>query len=182
MHGATPLPHVSQRSQSPATSDCSSSSSSASLPPPSGRSSLGSHPLPRGYIPIPVIHEQNAARPAAQAFHQAQKTHLPAPQGEYQTHQPVFHKVQGDEGEPRRAASPLRPPVLGAASRESSPARGGTPLHSPAPMRVHTVVNRPQVGELACRLAWQHLFRMPHPHPTPGPTCNGERESLKGGS
>lgn len=153
--------YVLQRSQSPATSDCSSSSSSASLPPSSGRSSLGSHQLPRGYIPIPVIHEQNVSRPAAQSsFHQAQKTHHPAQQGEYQTHQPVYHKVQGDEGEPRRAASPFRSPVLGASSRESSPARGSTPVPSPSPMRVHTVVNRPQVGELVLP-DWlrQHLFR-----------------------
>ncbi|XP_070288260.1 BAG family molecular chaperone regulator 3 isoform X1 [Myotis yumanensis] len=139
-----PASHRPERSQSPATSDCSSSSSSASLPPSSGRSSLGSHQLPRGYIPIPVIHEQNVSRPAAQPFHQAQKTHHPAQQGEYQTHQPVYHKVQGDEGEPRRAPSPFLSPVLGASSRESSPARGSTPVHSPSPRRVQTVVNRPQ--------------------------------------
>ena len=136
-----------QRSQSPAASDCSSSSSSASLPS-SGRSSLGSHQLPRGYIPIPVIHEQNITRPAAQpSFHQAQKTHYPAQQGEYQPQQPVYHKIQGDDWEPRplRAASPFRSPVRGASSREGSPARSGTPVHCPSPIRVHTVVDRPQV-------------------------------------
>ncbi|KAK7812115.1 hypothetical protein U0070_004576 [Myodes glareolus] len=138
--------HHPGRSQSPAASDCSSSSSSASLPS-SSRSSLGSHQLPRGYIPIPVIHEQNIPRPAAQpAFHQAQKTHYPAQQGEYQTHQPVYHKIQGDDWEPRplRATSPFRSPVRGASSREGSPARSGTPIHSPSPIRVHTVVDRPQ--------------------------------------
>lgn len=136
-----------QRSQSPAASDCSSSSSSASLPS-SGRSSLGSHQLPRGYIPIPVIHEQNITRPATQpSFHQAQKTHYPAQQGEYQPQQPVYHKIQGDDWEPRplRAASPFRSPVRGASSREGSPARSGTPVHCPSPIRVHTVVDRPQV-------------------------------------
>ncbi|XP_020025448.1 BAG family molecular chaperone regulator 3 isoform X2 [Castor canadensis] len=141
-----PASHGPERSQSPAASDCSSSSSSTSLPS-SGRSSLGSHQLPRGYIPIPVIHEQNVTRPAAQpSFHQAQKTHYPAPQGEYQTHQPVYHKIQGDEWEPRplRAASPFRSPVRGTSSREGSPARSGTPVHSPSPIRVHTVVDRPQ--------------------------------------
>ncbi|XP_040609258.1 BAG family molecular chaperone regulator 3 isoform X2 [Mesocricetus auratus] len=141
-----PAAHGPERSQSPAASDCSSSSSSASLPS-SGRSSLGSHQLPRGYIPIPVIHEQNITRPAAQpSFHQAQKTHYPAQQGEYQTHQPVYHKIQGDDWEPRplRAASPFRSPVRGASSREGSPARSGTPVHSPSPIRVHTVVDRPQ--------------------------------------
>lgn len=141
-------PCVLQRSQSPAASDCSSSSSTASLPSSSSRSSLGSHQLPRGYIPIPVIHEQNVTRPAAQpSFHQAQKTHYPAQQGEYQAYQPVFHKIQGDDWEPRpvRAASPFLSPVRGASSRESSPGRSGTPVHSPLPQRVHTVVDRPQV-------------------------------------
>ncbi|XP_016774980.1 BAG family molecular chaperone regulator 3 isoform X2 [Pan troglodytes] len=141
-----PASHGPERSQSPAASDCSSSSSSASLPS-SGRSSLGSHQLPRGYISIPVIHEQNVTRPAAQpSFHQAQKTHYPAQQGEYQTHQPVYHKIQGDDWEPRplRAASPFRSSVQGASSREGSPARSSTPLHSPSPIRVHTVVDRPQ--------------------------------------
>lgn len=137
--------HRPERAQSPAASDCSSSSSSASLPSSSGRSSLGSHQLPRGYIPIPVIHEQNVTRPAAQpSFHQAQKTHYPAQQGEYQTHQPVYHKIQGDAREPQRAASPFRSPVLGASSREGSPARSSTPVHSPSPLRVHTMVDRPQ--------------------------------------
>nr|XP_012303491.1 BAG family molecular chaperone regulator 3 isoform X1 [Aotus nancymaae] len=141
-----PASHGPERSQSPAASDCSSSSSSASLPS-SGRSSLGSHQLPRGYISIPVIHEQNVTRPAAQpSFHQAQKMHYPAQQGEYQTHQPVYHKIQGDDWEPRpvRAASPFRSPVQSASSREGSPARSSTPLHSPSPIRVHTVVDRPQ--------------------------------------
>ncbi|XP_051049081.1 BAG family molecular chaperone regulator 3 isoform X2 [Phodopus roborovskii] len=141
-----PAAHGPERSQSPAASDCSSSSSSASLPS-SSRSSLGSHQLPRGYIPIPVIHEQNITRPAAQpSFHQAQKTHYPAQQGEYQTHQPVYHKIQGDDWEPRplRAASPFRSQVRGASSREGSPARSSTPVHSPSPIRVHTVVDRPQ--------------------------------------
>ncbi|XP_036121735.1 BAG family molecular chaperone regulator 3 isoform X1 [Molossus molossus] len=136
--------HRPERSQSPATSDCSSSSSSASLPSSSSRSSLGSHQLPRGYIPIPVIHEQNVTRPAAQpSFHQAQKTHYPAQQGEYQTHQPVYHNIQGAD-RPMRAASPFRSPVRGASSRDSSPARSSTPVHSAPPLRVHTVVDRPQ--------------------------------------
>ncbi|XP_048194080.1 BAG family molecular chaperone regulator 3 isoform X2 [Perognathus longimembris pacificus] len=140
-----PTSHGPERSQSPAASDCSSSSSSASLPS-SGRSSLGSHQLPRGYIPIPVIHEQNPTRPTAQPFHQTQKTHYPAPQSEYQTHQPVYHKIQGDEWEPRtpRAASPFRSPVRGMSSREGSPARSGTPVHSPSPIRVQTMVDRTQ--------------------------------------
>ncbi|XP_007935027.1 BAG family molecular chaperone regulator 3 [Orycteropus afer afer] len=138
--------HRPERSQSPAASDCSSSSSTASLPS-SGRSSLSSHQLPRGYIPIPVIHEQNAGRAAAQpCLHQAQKTHYPAQQGEYQTHQPVFHKIQGDDWEPRplRAVSPFRSPARSVSSREGSPARSSTPVHSPSPVRVHPVVDKPQ--------------------------------------
>ncbi|XP_058527555.1 BAG family molecular chaperone regulator 3 isoform X2 [Ochotona princeps] len=136
-----PASHGPERSQSPAASDCSSSSSSASLPS-AGRSGLGAPQLPRGYIPIPVIHEQ-VSRPAAQpSFHQAQKTHYPAQPGECQTHQPVYHKVQGDDWEhrPRRAPSPFRPPARGMSSREASPARSGTPT----PIRVHTAVERPQ--------------------------------------
>uniref|UniRef100_A0A8I3P6U8 BAG family molecular chaperone regulator 3 n=1 Tax=Canis lupus familiaris TaxID=9615 RepID=A0A8I3P6U8_CANLF len=138
---------AAERSSSPAASDCSSSSSTASLPSSSSRSSLGSHQLPRGYIPIPVIHEQNVARPAAQpSFHQAQKTHYPAQQGEYQTYQPMYHRAPGDDWEPRPmpAASPFRSPVRSASSREASPARSSTPVHSPSPHRVHTVVDKPQ--------------------------------------
>ena len=85
---------VLQRSQSPAASDCSSSSSSASLPASTGRSSLGGHQLPRGYISIPVIHEQNVTRPAAQpSFHQAQKTH-------YRRTSPCTTRSRGMTGSP----------------------------------------------------------------------------------
>ncbi|XP_047617476.1 BAG family molecular chaperone regulator 3 isoform X1 [Phacochoerus africanus] len=159
-----------ERSQSPAASDCSSSSSSASLPSSSGRSSLGSHQLPRGYISIPVIHEQNVTRPAAQpSFHQAQKTHYPAQQGEYQTHQPVYHKIQGDDWEPRTtwAASPFRSPVRGTSSREGSPARSSPPVHSPPSLRMHTMVDRPQQP-------------MTHREPSPVPQPENKPESKPG--
>lgn len=162
-----PASHRPERSQSPAASDCSSSSSTASLPSSSSRSSLGSHQLPRGYIPIPVIHEQNVARPAAQpSFHQAQKTHYPAQQGEYQAYQPVFHKIQGDDWEPRpvRAASPFLSSVRGASSRESSPGRSGTPVHSPLPQRVHTVVDGPQQP-----VTHRESSLGPQPESKPGP-------------
>ncbi|XP_007173248.2 BAG family molecular chaperone regulator 3 [Balaenoptera acutorostrata] len=165
-----PAAHGPERSQSPAASDCSSSSSSASLPSSSGRSSLGSHQLPRGYISIPVIHEQNVPRPAAQpSFHHAQKTHYPAQQGEYQTHQPVYHKIQGDDREPRTmwAASPFRSPVRGASSREGSPARSSTPVHSPPSLRVQTVVDRPQQP-------------MTHREPSPIPQPENKPESKPG--
>ncbi|XP_036683780.1 BAG family molecular chaperone regulator 3 isoform X2 [Balaenoptera musculus] len=165
-----PAAHGPERSQSPAASDCSSSSSSASLPSSSGRSNLGSHQLPRGYISIPVIHEQNVTRPAAQpSFHQAQKTHYPAQQGEYQTHQPVYHKIQGDDWEPRTmwAASPFRSPVRGASSREGSPARSSTPVHSPPSLRVQTMVDRPQQP-------------MTHREPSPIPQPENKPESKPG--
>ncbi|XP_057591461.1 BAG family molecular chaperone regulator 3 isoform X2 [Hippopotamus amphibius kiboko] len=164
-----PAAHGPERSQSPAASDCSSSSSSASLPSSSGRSSLGSHQLPRGYISIPVIHEQNVTRPAAQpSFHQAQKTHYPAQQGEYQTHQPVYHKIQGDDWEPRTTwgASPFRSPVRGVSSREGSPARSSTAVHSPPSLRVQTVVDRPQP--------------MTHREPSPVPQPENKPESKPG--
>lgn len=110
-----------------------------------------------------MIHEQNVTRPAAQpSFHQAQKTHYPAQQGEYQTYQPMYHRAPGDDWEPRPmpAASPFRSPVRGASSREGSPARSGTPVHSPSPHRVHTVVDRPQV--------WSWCQQTDYGSPSPG--------------
>ncbi|XP_039093289.1 BAG family molecular chaperone regulator 3 isoform X2 [Hyaena hyaena] len=164
-----PGSHRPERSQSPAASDCSSSSSSASLPSSSSRGGPGGHQLPRGYIPIPVIHEQNVARPAAQpSLHQAQKTHYPAQQGEHQACQPVYHRAPGDDWEPRPvpAASPFRSPARSASSREGSPARSGTPVHSPSPHRVHTVVDRPQP--------------MTHREPSPVPQPENKPESKPG--
>ncbi|XP_010220354.1 PREDICTED: BAG family molecular chaperone regulator 3, partial [Tinamus guttatus] len=131
---ATPGPEP----QSPGASDSPTVS-----PHSSGRSNTGSHQLPRGYIPIPVIHE-NVQRQPAQVYHQAQKTHYPAQQGEYQAHQPVFHKIQPDDRETARAQSPFRMSQKGSSSRESSPARVSAQIQPPAPVRVHTVVDRPQ--------------------------------------
>ncbi|XP_017664671.1 PREDICTED: BAG family molecular chaperone regulator 3 [Lepidothrix coronata] len=117
-------------------------------PQSSGRPNAGSHQLPRGYIPIPVIHE-NLPRQPTQAYHQAQKTHYPAQQSEFQAHQPVFHKIQPEEREPKapRAQSPFRVAQRGSSSRESSPARVTTQIQPPAPIRVQTVVDRPQVSQ-----------------------------------
>ncbi|NWS97585.1 BAG3 regulator, partial [Mionectes macconnelli] len=132
-HGPEPSP--SGASDSPTVS-----------PQSSGRPNAGSHQLPRGYIPIPVIHE-NIPRQPTQAYHQAQKTHYPAQQSEFQAHQPVFHKIQPEEREPKapRAQSPFRVAQRGSSSRESSPARVTTQIQPPAPIRVQTVVDRPQV-------------------------------------
>uniref|UniRef100_A0A8C4U644 BAG cochaperone 3 n=1 Tax=Falco tinnunculus TaxID=100819 RepID=A0A8C4U644_FALTI len=129
--------------QSPGASDSSTAS-----PQSSGRPNAGSHQLPRGYIPIPVIHE-NIQRQPTQVYHQAQKTHYPAQQSEYQAHQPVFHRIQPDEREPKtaRAQSPFRVSQRGSSSRESSPARVTTQIQPPAPIRVQTVVDRPQVSQ-----------------------------------
>ncbi|NWU84265.1 BAG3 regulator, partial [Onychorhynchus coronatus] len=134
-HGAEPQP--------PGASDSPTVS-----PQSSGRPNAGSHPLPRGYIPIPVIHE-NIPRQPTQAYHQAQKTHYPAQQSEFQAHQPVFHKIQPEEREPKapRAQSPFRVAQRGSSSRESSPARVTTQIQPPAPIRVQTVVDRPQVSQ-----------------------------------
>ncbi|NXB25955.1 BAG3 regulator, partial [Rhagologus leucostigma] len=132
-------------------------------PQTSGRANAGSHPLPRGYIPIPVIHE-NMPRQPAQAYHQAQKTHYPAQQSEFQAHQPVFHKIQPEEREPKaaRAQSPFRVAQRGSSSRESSPARVSTQMQPPAPIRVQTVVDRPQVSQ-------QQVPAQEPPRPAPPP-------------
>ncbi|NXU79810.1 BAG3 regulator, partial [Oreotrochilus melanogaster] len=144
--------------QSPGGSD-----SAAGSPHSCGRPNTGSHQLPRGYIPIPVIHE-NIQRQPTQVYHQAQKTHYPAQQSEYQAHQPVFHKIQPDEREPKavRAQSPFRVSPRGSSSRESSPARVTTQIQSPAPIRVQTVVDRPQVSQ-------QQVPPQEPPRPPPPP-------------
>ncbi|NXX96584.1 BAG3 regulator, partial [Centropus bengalensis] len=152
-HGAEP--------QSPGAPDSPTVSSQTS-----GRANAGSHQLPRGYIPIPVIHE-NIPRQPPQVYHQAQKTHYPAQQGEYQAHQPVFHKIQPDERE--RAQSPFRVAQRGSSSRESSPARVTTQLQPPAPIRVQTVVDRPQV---------QQVPPQEPPRPPPPPEMKAENKAV----
>ncbi|XP_053161766.1 BAG family molecular chaperone regulator 3 isoform X2 [Hemicordylus capensis] len=109
----------------------------------SGRPGSGSHQLPRGYIPIPVIHEGNVPRQPSQVYHQAQKTHYPAQQSDCQAHQPVYHKIQVDDVDqrPQQAQSPFRMSQRGSTSRESSPAR----TQSPTPIRIQPV--RPQASQ-----------------------------------
>ncbi|NXY47896.1 BAG3 regulator, partial [Ceuthmochares aereus] len=138
----------------------------------SGRPNAGSHQLPRGYIPIPVIHE-NIQRQPPQVYHQAQKTHYPAQQSEYQAHQPVFHKIQPDEREakPARAQSPFRVAQRGSSSRESSPARVTTQIQPPAPIRVQTVVDRPQVSQ-------QPVPPQEPPRPPPPPEMKPENKAV----
>ncbi|XP_010002291.1 PREDICTED: BAG family molecular chaperone regulator 3 [Chaetura pelagica] len=153
--------------QSPGASDPATVS-----PQTSGRPNAGSHQLPRGYIPIPVIHE-NIQRQPTQVYHQAQKTHYPAQQGEYQAHQPVFHKIQPEEREPKtvRAQSPFRVSQRGSSSRESSPARVTTQIQSPAPIRVQTVVDRPQVSQ-------QQVPPQEPPRPPPPPEIKPENKAV----
>ncbi|NXK39584.1 BAG3 regulator, partial [Piprites chloris] len=166
LRGAYPGPEPPPREAAQADKQCGQTSAAAPAahgpepPPPgasesptvspqsSGRPNAGSHQLPRGYIPIPVIHE-NIPRQPTQAYHQAQKTHYPAQQSEFQAHQPVFHKIQPEEREPKapRAQSPFRVAQRGSSSRESSPARVTTQIQPPAPIRVQTVVDRPQVSQ-----------------------------------
>ncbi|KAM4896859.1 BAG family molecular chaperone regulator 3 [Sylvia borin] len=140
-------------------------------PQTSGRPNAGSHALPRGYIPIPVIHE-NMPRQPAQAYHQAQKTHYPAQQSEFQAHQPVFHKIQPEEREPKaaRAQSPFRVAQRGSSSRESSPARVGPQVQPPAPIRVQTVVDRPQVSQ-------QQVPAQEPPRPAPPPEIKPDNKA-----
>ncbi|XP_072480110.1 BAG family molecular chaperone regulator 3 isoform X1 [Notamacropus eugenii] len=145
---AAPASQGLERSQSPAASDSSSSSSSSGLPPSAARSTKGSHQLPRGYIPIPVIHEQNLPRHPAQAYHQAQKTHYPASQGaEYQSQQPTY-RVHTDDREPKavHAQSPFKVVARGTSSREGSPCRANAPVLSSSPARGHTVMDIPQAS------------------------------------
>ncbi|NWT38931.1 BAG3 regulator, partial [Rissa tridactyla] len=158
-HGPEPQP--------PAASDSPTVS-----PQSSGRPNAGSHQLPRGYIPIPVIHE-NIQRQPTQVYHQAQKTHYPAQQSEYQAHQPVFHKIQPDEREPKptRAQSPFRVSQRGSSSRESSPARITTQIQPPAPIRVQTVVDRPQVSQ-------QQMPPQEPPRPSPSPEIKPENKAV----
>ncbi|KAM6130501.1 BAG family molecular chaperone regulator 3 [Phoenicopterus ruber ruber] len=153
--------------QSPGASDSPTVS-----PQSSGRPNAGSHQLPRGYIPIPVIHE-NIQRQPTQVYHQAQKTHYPAQQSEYQAHQPVFHKIQPDEREPKttRAQSPFRVSQRGSSSRESSPARVTTQIQPPAPIRVQTVVDRPQVSQ-------QQVPPQEPPRPSPLPEIKPENKAV----
>ncbi|NXF96895.1 BAG3 regulator, partial [Eubucco bourcierii] len=152
--------------QSPGASDSSTAS-----PQSSGRPNAGSHQLPRGYIPIPVIHE-NIQRQPTQVYHQAQKTHYPAQQGEYQAHQPVFHKIQPEEREPKaaRAQSPFRVSQRGSSSRESSPARVTTQIQPPTPIRVQTVVDRPQVSQ-------QQVPPQEPPRPPPPPEIKPDNKA-----
>ncbi|XP_074882611.1 BAG family molecular chaperone regulator 3 [Buteo buteo] len=152
--------------QSPGASDSPTVS-----PQSSGRPNAGGHQLPRGYIPIPVIHE-NIQRQPTQVYHQAQKTHYPAQQSEYQAHQPVFHRIQPDEREPKttRAQSPFRVSQRGSSSRESSPARVTTQMQPPAPIRVQTVVDRPQVS--------QQVPPQEPPRPSPPPEIKPENKAV----
>lgn len=130
-----PTAHGPERSQSPAASDCSSSSSSASLPS-SGRSSLGSHQLPRGYIPIPVIHEQNITRPAAQ---------------------PSFTKPRRLTTQLSRVnTSPSSLYTTRSKEMTGSPGRSGLLLHSGHPSEVHPAGKAPQPEAV-------HRFTAHHP-------------------
>ncbi|XP_028585915.2 BAG family molecular chaperone regulator 3 isoform X2 [Podarcis muralis] len=131
---------LSHRSESPSPAPSESPTLSPQSP---GRPSSGSHQLPRGYIPIPVIHEGNFPRQPLQVHHQTQKTHYPAQQSDYQPHQPVYGKIQVDDLDqrPQRAQSPIRVSQRGSASRESSPGR----IQSPTSIRIQSV--RPQASQ-----------------------------------
>ncbi|NXB01156.1 BAG3 regulator, partial [Cnemophilus loriae] len=169
--GQTPAAAAAAATHGPEPQSPGASDSPTVSPQTSGRPNAGSHPLPRGYIPIPVIHE-NMPRQPAQAYHQAQKTHYPAQQSEFQAHQPVFHKIQPEEREPKaaRAQSPFRVAQRGSSSRESSPARVSTQMQPPAPIRVQTVVDRPQVSQ-------QQVPAQEPPRPAPPPEIKPDNKA-----
>ncbi|KAM4636289.1 BAG family molecular chaperone regulator 3 [Discoglossus pictus] len=124
-----------------------------------GRQSTGSYQLPRGYIPIRVIHEGNIPRQPTHTFHQTQKTHYPQTSGDYQQHAPMYHKIQDErDSMSPRAQSPLRVSTKGSSSRDSSPVRRTTP--SPTPVRVQTVFEKPQVQQMP-------IYRESPPWPQP---------------
>ncbi|XP_075705142.1 BAG family molecular chaperone regulator 3, partial [Rhinoderma darwinii] len=96
-------------------------SSKGQSPPPSDLSNVSQqgpgrqgHPLPRGYIPIPVIHEGNIPRP-------------PSLNVQQNPHQPVYHRIQDER--PPRENSPSRtmPP----------PVRVQIPIQRVSPARSH---------------------------------------------
>ncbi|XP_073451878.1 BAG family molecular chaperone regulator 3 isoform X2 [Aquarana catesbeiana] len=123
----------SPQGQSPPPSVADSSSLSQSPGRQgSGRPNSGSHQLPRGYIPIPVIHEGNGARQSPQNVQQAQKTIYSQP--ECHSHQPVFHRIQDE----RDSKQPVKGRTM--SSRESSPPRVSSP--SPSSARVQIPVQR----------------------------------------
>ncbi|XP_026560656.1 BAG family molecular chaperone regulator 3 isoform X2 [Pseudonaja textilis] len=134
---ATPIQIQSSGSELP------SSESPTISPQSSSRHSSGSHHLPRGYIPIPVIHEGNVPRQPSQIYHQTQKTPCPAQPSDYQPHQPVYYKIHVDDldQKPQRPQSPFRVTQRGSASRESSPGR----IQSPTPIRLQSVKPQQQV-------------------------------------
>ncbi|XP_030058474.1 BAG family molecular chaperone regulator 3 [Microcaecilia unicolor] len=129
-------------SQSPSSSGLESPNSATDVqtasPQLQGRSSVGNQ-LPRGYIPIPVIHEGKIPR------QQAPKTHYSPPPSEQQVHQPVYHRIHPEDWESNlpHAQSPLRMVQKGS-SRESSPVRVSTRTHSPTPVHVQRLAERPQ--------------------------------------
>ncbi|XP_063818769.1 BAG family molecular chaperone regulator 3 isoform X2 [Pseudophryne corroboree] len=124
----TPRGSTQGPSPPPSVSDFSSLPQSPGRPGP-GRPSLGSHQLPRGYIPIPVVHEKNMPRQFPQNVQQTQKTVYP--QSEYHSHQPVFHRVQDEQDS-------WQTPTTKSSSRESSPAR----VISPSPARGQIPIQR----------------------------------------
>ncbi|KAM3913428.1 BAG family molecular chaperone regulator 3 isoform 2-T2 [Leptodactylus fuscus] len=118
-------PPTDKQGEQIAGSSASRGSLQGQSPPPSeqslGRQGPGrqGHQLPRGYIPIPVIHEGNVPR---------QPSHNVPQKSEYQPHHPVFHRIQ-DERETKQ-------PPKTVSSRESSPARMTPPPPAPAPVTI----------------------------------------------
>ncbi|XP_044521565.1 BAG family molecular chaperone regulator 3 isoform X2 [Gracilinanus agilis] len=131
-----------QRSHSPDPS----AGTSSSQPSSSTRSGRGSHQLPRGYIPIPVIHEHAHRHPSpAHGFHHVHKTHYPTV--DLHSHQPV-HRIHADDREPKsgRSQSPFKVASRDSSSREESPCRANASRLSQSPARVQPALDRPQAS------------------------------------
>ncbi|KAG8435806.1 hypothetical protein GDO86_013665, partial [Hymenochirus boettgeri] len=112
-----------------------------------GRPNHGGHQLPRGYIPIPVIHEGNVPRQPSQIFQQKPKSHYPQTAGDFQSHYPVYHKIQDErDSRPIPVQTTIRTTSKPVSSREGSPIPNMA--HSPATFIVQPAMEKPQVQQI----------------------------------
>uniref|UniRef100_A0A5F8H8E8 BAG family molecular chaperone regulator 3 n=1 Tax=Monodelphis domestica TaxID=13616 RepID=A0A5F8H8E8_MONDO len=155
-----------QRSHSP---DLSAAASSSSGQPSSSTRSCRAGQLPRGYIPIPVIHEHIHKHPAH--YHHAHKTHYPAV--DLHSHQPV-HRLHADEPKCGRSQSPFKVLSRDSSSREESPCRSNAPRLSQSPAR-GPIMDRPQASSQQPGVRQESA-------PGPQPECKPENKSSPAGS
>ncbi|KAE8589545.1 hypothetical protein XENTR_v10017605 [Xenopus tropicalis] len=138
-------PSLSRSPQGPSPPPSIAESQSHLSQSPS-RQSAGSYPLPRGYIPIPVLHEGNAPRPPSQAFQTRPKNHYPQGTVDYQTHYPVFHKIQDERDSRPVPVQSTRTTAKPTSSREGSPVHNLS--QSPATIKVLHAMEKPHVHQI----------------------------------